>query len=62
MCFGGMTTVECCERCDRHHPPGLENRCNEITAAIAADTLDEELHAYLESREAAFFSWLAAHT
>ena len=60
MCFGGMTTVERCENCGHHHPPGLAERCNETAAAAAATTLAEELHAYLESHEAAFFSWLGA--
>lgn len=60
MCFGALTTCEPCEVCGRRHPAGLEERCRELAAADAAERLDEELDAYLETPEARFFAWLAA--
>lgn len=62
MCFGPLATVERCERCGRHHPPGLDERCLDLAIVGAADPLDAELAAYLESAEAQFFDWLAARS
>jgi hypothetical protein len=59
MCFGALTTVERCERCGRHHPAGLDERCLDLAAADAAAGLDRELAAYFASHEARFFDWLA---
>jgi hypothetical protein len=59
MCFGSLITVERCERCGRHHPSGLDERCLDLTVADAAGGLEAELAAYLASNEARFFEWLA---
>ena len=59
MCFGPMSAVEQCDVCGRHHPGGPVERCADVAAATAAVTLEDELDAYLRSREAEFFGWLA---
>lgn len=60
MCFGAFTALERCERCGHVHPEGLEQRCIEVASADAAEELDGELAAYLDTPEARFFAFLAA--
>lgn len=59
MCFGGLTTIERCDRCGRHHPADLTERCLDVAVSAASERLDEELTAFFESAEAQFFNWLA---